>query len=244
MNEESSSSDNEPDMKIFVRFPDGIKVITLEVSASDTINNIKGQIQAKEKVKPKQQRLLFGIHELSNNETLKHYDIQNESYIRLMLRGDGGVVKGTKKDMTMKKQAIMNAKPIALSSDNELITAVTQCRNIEQLQNYDVATIFGDMTLDSLNEIKNMMRHSKATVDAKLQQMHTFTTPYKLIKGVIDSMQHSQNKLHKIIYESMVVKFVADDGSFKSQDIMMCIEVAIDRKEQGMAAGVGTVMHM
>lgn len=70
---------------IFVRTLTG-KTITVEISADQTIAELKEAILEEEGIPPEQQRLIFSGSQLEDARTLSDYNMHNESTVHLVLR--------------------------------------------------------------------------------------------------------------------------------------------------------------
>jgi ubiquitin len=62
------------------------KTMSLEVEASDSIDDLKAIIQDRVGIHPHQQRLIFSEKQLEGDKTFGYYNLQKESTLVLVLR--------------------------------------------------------------------------------------------------------------------------------------------------------------
>ncbi|OAQ25625.1 ubiquitin-like protein [Linnemannia elongata AG-77] len=76
-------------MQIFVKCLDG-RTIALDVSRADTIESVKKNVEARMRIPPEQQQLIFSGRQLQVGRSLADYHIHKECTLHLVLRLLGG----------------------------------------------------------------------------------------------------------------------------------------------------------
>ena len=76
-------------MQIFIKTLTG-RTVSLIVEEDESIRTVKQKFKDKDGVPVNEQRLLYGGHELKDNQTLKDYGIYRDATLHLVLRLPGG----------------------------------------------------------------------------------------------------------------------------------------------------------
>ena len=76
-------------MQIFIKTLTG-RTVSLIVDEDESIRTVKQKFKDKDGVPVNEQRLIYGGHELKDNQTLKDYGIYRDATLHLVLRLPGG----------------------------------------------------------------------------------------------------------------------------------------------------------
>ena len=132
-------------MEIYVQTHTG-KTFTLKVKSSDTIRNVKAEIQWQEGIPSDQQQLVFESKQLEDGHTLSEYNIQNGSTIQRVPHLCHGmqiyVKTHTGKNLTIKVEPSDTIEDVkAKIQDEEGIPADQQCLTLGGMQLEDGHTL-------------------------------------------------------------------------------------------------------
>ena len=195
-------------MQIFVKTETG-KIITLEVGASNTIEEIKLKIHYKEDVEPEQQTLRYAEKQLEDGCILSDYNIPKEATLHLVLRLQSMFVRThTGKIITLKVKAsdtIENIKAMIQDRENiplgrqKLTFSGRQLEDGHTLSNYNIER---ESTLDLKWEIDIFIRLP--------EKICALTVDYSDVVGIVKTMikdkQHIPTDQQILIFEGMILQ--------------------------------------
>jgi Ubiquitin family len=195
----------------------------LDVNEVDTVGQVKAQIQAMEAIRSREQRLFYGQLELTeDHSSLQHYGVLPEAQLRLAIRGrGGGVVKGSKRDLLLKKvEALKNKKPPSAMTD---VVMTLGCHAAERLLQRDTIPfdeLLTEMTEEGLSQAIDFYRHSKIHCDKKFMEISNYTSDTMAVNKVVEYFERSLAKGREVAYNSLLIYLTSETGELKVSDLI------------------------
>ena len=203
-------------IQILVKNLDGLS-ITLNVTATDTVGDLKTELYNDDRVKkklpnlvtdPSQLRIIFEGKQLEDDQKISDYNIQKNDTLHLLLSSKGGAVKKNniklKTSKTPKLKTVLQPTSVCMPTMQEAVTVMTA---ISQTQQVDAHSVLMSMSTTKLLELKEYMNNNQTHIDKKLDKLYEYTPQGEAIGKACSMMDESKDRLSYLVKQGMIEKY-------------------------------------
>ena len=182
--------------------------ITLNVKATDTMDDLKDNILDKKGIEPDQVeelRLIYNGKQI-NNGTLRSYGVEKESTLHMILRLRGGAKKGVKKILKAEKVSVLKATAHYKATMAPLSSHATIGLIVND-PNY-IGNKLNTMTMDKLEQLHAAAENITTVRDTTVVDAVTpFLVPLaEQIQNQIDDLTKTMEALQSAVHHALAVE--------------------------------------
>ena len=204
--------------KIFVKTLEGV-IVTLKLTVSNTIRNLKIKIQDEKGYHPDGQWLIFNGESLEDNRTLSHYNIHDESTVYLIPIIKIFIRTQTENTVTLKVKALDTVGNVKLEIHNKIgIPSDRQALMLTRTELEDNCQLI----------LYGIHNNSTVNLYLKIKQTDGWILPYYNILNQFYSRKESQQQI-EVFVETLTGKVITLLA--KSSDTIQNIKSIIKDKE-------------
>ncbi len=172
----------------------------MNVTASDTIGNLKGQIQCKEQIPPIMQRLVFRGKDLDDASSLLEIGLERESTSHILLRMRGGA--GPKRKRESANPFDEEQQEYATIDDGQHWQQAFEHSvrvGVMTKEQLDVRTMLAAATGEQLDAVVLHLTTGKAHHNIKIDEVSEMIPFVMSMKRVISLIENSMSKFKRLM---------------------------------------------